>query len=95
MRYLHVRWIHSSPTEPVEIFSEVDDEGYEVRKVEVFPDGHVGFADDREQACTTELGEKPVPDLEAIAADPQFQPRWISKEDFEKAWTARAHSAAS
>ena len=44
MKYLKVRWIHESATDPVELYSEIDDQGWEVRKVEVFPNGTMGFA---------------------------------------------------
>jgi hypothetical protein len=94
MRYLRVKWVHSSPRDPVEIFSEIDASGYEVRKVEIFPDGNVGFADSKETYCSTELGEKPIPSVEDIAADPQFQPVLISGEEFEKIWAKRFSSAS-
>ena len=44
MRYIKVKWIHSYPDEPVLLYSEIDDSGWEVRKVEVFPDGAYGYA---------------------------------------------------
>ncbi len=90
MRYLLVRWIHSSANEPVELYSEIDDAGWETRKVEVFPDGTIGFAGPTEATVSTELGEKPIPPLEEIAADPQFQPVEISKEEFERIWAKRS-----
>jgi len=93
MRYLRVKWAHSSPRDPVDIYSEIDHDGYEVRKVEIFSDGNIGFADSAETYCSTELGEKPVPSLESIVADPQFQPSVISKEEFERIWAKRLSSA--
>jgi hypothetical protein len=89
MKYLHIKWIHSFPDEPVDIYSEIDDEGYETRKVEIFPDGSIGFATPFEQMLSTHLGEKPVPPLDEIACDAQFQPTPISKEDFERTWSRR------
>ena len=44
MQYIRVRWNHDRSDEPVELWSELDGESWEVRKVEVFPDGHLGFA---------------------------------------------------
>ena len=45
-----------------------------------------------EQTGSTELGLSPIPSLAEIAADPQFSPREISREDFETSWTkARGH----
>ena len=31
MRYVRVQWNHKFPEEPVEIFSELDDAGWEIR----------------------------------------------------------------
>jgi hypothetical protein len=89
MRYIRVRWIHSSPAEPTELYSEIDDAGWETRKVELFADGTAGFAGAGEAAGSTELGESPVPSLETIASDPQFKSEAICKEDFEKLWSKR------
>ncbi len=86
MRYLRVRWIHSCPDEPVEIFSEIDEAGWEVRKVELFSDGSLGFAPSANGVCSTRLGEKPMPSDEEIATDPQFIPIAIGKDEFERYW---------
>jgi hypothetical protein len=89
MRYLRVLWIHSHPCEPVEIYSEVDDDGYERRKIEVFADGTLGFANSTEATPSTRLGELAVPSVEEINTDSQFRATAIPKEDFEKLWANR------
>lgn len=43
--YLRVEWVHDIPNEPVILFSELDDEMWELRKVEVYRDGTAGYAD--------------------------------------------------
>jgi hypothetical protein len=63
--------------------------GGQVRKVEVYADGHVGYAGPGEEHGSTWLGEKPVPPLDEIAADPQFEPRAIGRDEFEKVWANR------
>jgi hypothetical protein len=83
MKYLRVKWTHPLPDEPIDIYSEIDDEGYETRKLEIVADGSIGFANGSEQVLSTELGEKPIPSVDEIASDPQFQPAVISREDFE------------
>ena len=40
MRYFKIHWLHSFTDEPEYIFSEIDEEGYEVRKVEIFKNGN-------------------------------------------------------
>jgi hypothetical protein len=39
--------------------SELDDERYEVRKVEIFSDGRMGFASEREASVETMLVRRP------------------------------------
>lgn len=36
MKYIKVIWMHSFDDEPTELYSEIDDERYETRKVEFF-----------------------------------------------------------
>lgn len=88
--YIKVRWIHDLPEEPVLLYSELDSERYEVRKVEIYLDGRKGYADASVSVGGARLGEVPVPELAEIAADPQFQPESISKVDFENVWDGTA-----
>ncbi|ANY84031.1 hypothetical protein BB934_37860 (plasmid) [Microvirga ossetica] len=86
MKYIKVRWLHTSPDSPVLLYSELNDELWEVRKVEVYADGRVDFADREEQSGSTRLGIEPLPTLEEIAADPEFELTVISAEEFDSAW---------
>lgn len=86
MKYVKVRWIHTSPDYPVKLYSELNDELWELRKVEVYADGRADFADREEQSGSTQLSIEPLPPLEQIAADPEFEPVVISAEEFEAAW---------
>ena len=86
MKYLKVRWRHQIVTEPVILLSELDDERYEVRKVEIFSDGRMGFASEREASAETILGEKPLPPDTEIASDPCFIVEPLTAEAFEIAW---------
>jgi len=86
MRYIAVHWHHNNPEYPVELYSEIDDEGWEQRKVEIFADGHLDYADKVDESGSTWLGIEPVPSLAEIAADPEFTPREISKTEFEDLW---------
>ena len=89
MRYLHVQWVHDHPDEPVEIYSEINDDRWELRKVELFPDGSAGFASSTEGMGSTMLSVEPLPAVEEIGSDPQFKPVEISREEFEKVWEKR------
>ena len=86
MRYLRVAWDHDEPDDPIALFSELDDDSREVRKVEVFRDGRMGFADARESSEATRLGLAPVPDLAEIALSSEFRPAEITREEFDRAW---------
>lgn len=88
MRYLKVKWIHTAPSEPVEIYSEIDDEDWEVRKVEVYATGMMDRADAVQATGSTMLSEAPHPSLAEIASDPQFLPEEISRSAFEEVWAA-------
>ena len=89
MRYLRVTWKHSFPDEPVLTYSEVDENDWEVRVVEVFPDGRKGFASPAESTGSTRLGEDPIPSVDEISAIPEFEAVEISRNDFEDVWANR------
>ncbi|MGW0074357.1 DUF6881 domain-containing protein [Streptomyces cellulosae] len=86
MRYLKVAWHHTSPNDPVIIWSEIDADGYEVRKVEQFADGRLGYADSATSTGGTELGEVPIPSVSEIAEQSEFTPEKITANAFEKRW---------
>lgn len=83
MTYLQVEWIHNFEDEPIEMLSELDRRRNEIRKVERFRNGAITFAGPNGASGTTGLSETPIPEIEDIAADPQFHAATISKEDFE------------
>lgn len=89
MLYICVRWLHSSQADPVLLYSELDEERWETRKVEVFPDLSIGYADASTHSAQTRLGLMPVPLLAEINADPQFVGIEIDAAAFEQAWSYR------
>ena len=88
MKYIRVLWLQRDTEYPVELLSELDDDSWEVRKVERFADGRVGLAGSGYPEGLSGLGEAPVPPIEEIAADPEFVPEVIDREEFERAWEA-------
>lgn len=89
MRYLYVKWAHETSDDPVHLYSEIDEQFYECRKVEIYNDGRRGFADSIEEVGGTRLGIGPLPTFEEIAAQPEFEPRWMSEEEFREVWLKR------
>jgi hypothetical protein len=86
MNYLKVRWLHAHAADPVLLFSELDVDRYESRKIEVFADGRMGFAGEEGARAGTILGEQPVPPVSEIVADPQFVVEPVDEREFEAAW---------
>jgi hypothetical protein len=84
--YLKVEWKHSFSDEPVLLYSELDGDRWELRKVEIFPDGKMGYAGPGVAVGGTKLGLVPVPSFERIAADPEFEPVVIARLEFETVW---------
>ncbi len=89
MRYIAVEWKHHDPAYPTVLYSEVDSAGWEVRKIEVYADGRVGWADRSGAGGDTRLGIEPMESVAEIATDPQFEPREIAGEEFERMWAGR------
>jgi hypothetical protein len=89
MRYIKVRWKHPPNDYPVLLFSELDDVGYEIRKVEVFADGRMQYASAKANTGDTMLSIEPIPAVDEIAQDPEFEPVEINEREFEDVW-ARA-----
>lgn len=69
--YLQVEWSHDFCDKPVEIWSEVGGDGgdgYESRKIEVFRDGRLEYADEHRESGAAFLSEAPVGMVGEIAA---------------------------
>ena len=90
MRYQFVEWLHEFDSEPVAIIQELTDDGWEVRKIEVFPGGSVGLASSRGESGGSALAELPSPDLDAINRSPEFNGVAIGPRLFEALWREAA-----
>jgi hypothetical protein len=95
MRYVKVYWDHSLANEPMLLFSECSDEGWEIRKIETFRNGRTQSADGTSpDVSSTRLGLAPVPSVAVIAQQFEFRPFEIDKIEFEEAWN-KAMKASS
>jgi hypothetical protein len=86
VKYIKVRWLHASPDIPTLLYSELNPQLWEVRKVEAYADGRMDFADREGRSGSTKLSVEPLPPLEQILADPEFEPIAISAAEFESVW---------
>jgi hypothetical protein len=89
MKYFRCEWLHSDPDYPVVLYSEIDDERWETRKVDIYADGRRGFASQTEQSGHTQLGIESVPSFEEINSDPEFKLVEIERTEFEQVWAQR------
>ena len=76
------------------LYSELDDQRWELRKVEVFRDGRMGYADGEQEFGGSALGFEPMPHLAEIAADPQFEPVELTRLEFESIWSEAVAQAS-
>jgi hypothetical protein len=88
VKYIKVEWLHTDPSELVVRFSELDDDRWETRVINVFHDGRREYADAEVKHGYTMLGDVPVPELDEIARNPEFVPSEITHEEFEREWAA-------
>ena len=86
MYYYKIQWIHDFEKEPFIIYSELDNERYEVRKLELYKNGHFGYATQNTENGGSILSEHPYPSIDEIASNPEFIPMEISREEFEEIW---------
>jgi hypothetical protein len=86
MRYLRVRWFHDLDDEPVLIFSELDDQGYETRKIEQYRSGRRDIAHAAGWTGSTSLSSEPLPTLDFINAQEEFEGVEIPASEFEEVW---------
>jgi hypothetical protein len=86
VNYIRVAWRHSSLSDPTLLYSELDDERWEVRKVEVFRGGMLGYASSNSTFGGTELGTTPVPPLGEINQNTEFDGEVITSAEFQKVW---------
>lgn len=92
--YIRVRWRHDVADEPIDLWSELDGDRYETRKLEFYRDGRVGYADATQAVEGTRLSELPLPALVEIGSDPHFEPQEVSQTEFEKLWRENSRSVA-
>ena len=81
MLYYKTIWNHRNDCDPIIMYSEIDEERYETKRLDIYYNGHVAYFDNR---TPLELGEAPYPsDFDAINATGQFDVSEISVIDFE------------
>jgi hypothetical protein len=91
MKYLKYIWFHNFKDEPMLVYSELDKDRNETRKVEFYKGGKIGCANDRIEHNTF-LGLEPFPSIDEINENEEFFAIEISSEEFEVVWRDKALS---
>jgi len=86
--YIDVLWHHLNEDDPIRLVSELNDDRYETRKMEIFSNNRVGFADLLAHSIETRLGEAPVPPLQELNDKSEFSARVITAQEFEELWNS-------
>ncbi len=84
--YMEVYWIHQSEDEPVWLYSELDTQRLEKRKIDIYKDESFGIAGAGMEFGGTILSAEAVPNIEDINKDKEFIAKPISREKFEELW---------
>jgi hypothetical protein len=76
---------------PVDVYSELDDDRWEVRKVEVFADGRLQYSDGphspfRPGLTITGVSEVPIPPVDENVPEEGLTPSVIGRDTFEDMW---------
>lgn len=84
--YIYSKWKNAPVDSPVEFYSELDASRHETRKIEIFPNGKLGYASTTKSTLETRLGVTPVPSILEIRSQPEFEVKEISSQEFESKW---------
>lgn len=87
MKYIKVIWRHLSEVDPYAIYSEIDDNDEETRKIEFLKNGKLlGFACENFVWGDAILADQKMPTLNDINEDDAFDGIELTKNEFELLW---------
>jgi hypothetical protein len=85
--YVCGEWFHDFADEPRLFYAELDDERYELRKVEVFKNGkRIRASTEDLKRDPMALADQPWPSLNEINAEAESHAEEISAAEFEDLW---------
>ena len=86
MLYVKVTWLSDNPEDPIQFYHEIDDEGYETRKIMMYKNGIVTTVSETIEDDKNYLSPAPIPPIAEINEDGEFIAHHIEKDAFEKIW---------
>jgi len=87
MKFIKIHWIHNFEDEPEFVYSAIDEERYEVKKVEIFKNGN--YITYSENINSDRLAEGIYPLLEELTFEEEnesMQAFEISEREFSEIW---------
>lgn len=95
MEYILIERVHDEVDEPNKIYSEIDRERMETRRVEFYPSG-LCFAYGEEHGHDEVLQQTPFPsDLHELETDEDTRARTVPRSIFREVWEHAAESPDS
>jgi len=89
VKYLKVSWIHNNEDYPIDFYFELDDDFNELKKIEIYKNGLVGYADKENEINGTIVSEEKIPSSDEISKQKEFILVEITKEEFYKIYIER------
>jgi len=86
MSFIKTTWVYARPDRPVRLYSELDEDRWEVRKVNVYSDGHCAYADEHNEVGGVMLSDQPFLPLSELSDTQELRTIEISSEEFEHIW---------
>lgn len=88
MKYVKIHWMHNFKDDPEFIYSEIDEAGYEVKKIEIFKNGY--YIIYSENINSDRLTEGKYPSLKELTFEEKtesMQAIEISETEFNEIWS--------
>jgi hypothetical protein len=84
--YIHVIWKAPAAGQPVGYYDEICASQWSLRCMREFSDGTIHAFHKNSYNWRDVMPEAPIPTVDEINADPQFQARYITKKKFDALW---------
>jgi len=86
MKYYKIAWKHNLKEEPSLILGEINDNLWEVRRIEFFQDGSFRYTDGYKKVGDIDLAENRMDEKLLNVDGESVRIIYISKSDFENEW---------
>ena len=91
MKYFRIDWIHEYPDDPIRLYSEVGQDGYETRRVDIYRDGRAVCISEQTQDDDNLLSDQVYPSLQELNSKDEWdetRAQEIARKEFETIWNS-------